>query len=431
MQKVKITLLLWLVLLCACNSTTSDVSDGNIADTQGLHYTHSNIYPIEKLPATIYYATAYPYESKEKYPYTYMINKYIDIALDYMGSWSLETIKLDLTAKRQLFHTVSKDILKPDKEDTDLEGNIDDIFFSELYYQMVEELNSFSIIKKYLSISDINAIMDETDVILPFEGGFAYSKFEILYCFEEGVSLEHEKYNTTEYSDEISDCDCKYNYATSIQNNESQYILRYNLHSKWRTDIRYRNYKNSCPDKNAMRAAMDEWEKAANNAIKFVEIKDNGWNRFSWGIGCNYHVCISGNMILKDASGESSCGAVPWAYLHLSSSNSSYYYGTCLHELGHILGLKHEQTRPDRDCYINVNFRDIPVSWKYQYRKYTNMEATPYGDFDFNSIMLYGSELWINNCPIVAMTKKDGSLFTGQRTKLSEGDKKHIQSIYY
>lgn len=105
--------------------------------------------------------------------------------------------------------------------------------------------------------------------------------------------------------------------------------------------------------------------------------------------------------------------------------------GNVIHEIGHAVGLIHEQKRPDRDTYINVNYSNIRSNWRSQYDKCTGCTAN--GTFDFNSIMIYGaraSSSVVFNTSIPAMTKKDGSTWNAQRSYLSTGDKAAINAKY-
>ncbi|NJM78701.1 MAG: hypothetical protein HC854_01990 [Flavobacterium sp.] len=103
--------------------------------------------------------------------------------------------------------------------------------------------------------------------------------------------------------------------------------------------------------------------------------------------------------------------------------------GSVIHEIGHAVGLIHEQKRPDRDTYINVNYSNIRPSWRSQYDKCTGCTAN--GSFDFNSIMLYGanaSSTVVYNTNIPAMTRKNGTTWNAQRSYLSSGDKAAIDA---
>jgi hypothetical protein len=59
------------------------------------------------------------------------------------------------------------------------------------------------------------------------------------------------------------------------------------------------------------------------------------------------------------------------------------------HELGHTLGFWHEQSRSDRDSYVQINTSNILDGEEHNFDKHT--EADHYGPYDFDSVMHYGA----------------------------------------
>lgn len=45
-------------------------------------------------------------------------------------------------------------------------------------------------------------------------------------------------------------------------------------------------------------------------------------------------------------------------------------FGTAVHELGHVIGFRHEHTRTDRDLHVKVNYEKIHPSLREQYCRF-------------------------------------------------------------
>ncbi len=108
-------------------------------------------------------------------------------------------------------------------------------------------------------------------------------------------------------------------------------------------------------------------------------------------------------------------------------------FGNIAHEIGHALGLKHEQSRPDRDKYIKVNLENIKKGKERNFKVVPEVfNPVTIGAFDFESIMLYHSWSFTiaNDRSKPTLVKLDGTKFGNQRERLSEGDKEILTYLY-
>lgn len=111
--------------------------------------------------------------------------------------------------------------------------------------------------------------------------------------------------------------------------------------------------------------------------------------------------------------------------------------GTIAHELGHNIGLWHEQSRYDRDKYIKVAEKNIKPEDLTNFAKLAeaemNVQDLPY---DYDSIMHYRADAFSKNGKdtIVVINRHvyadQGSPTVGQRDHLSFGDIAVINRLY-
>jgi hypothetical protein len=120
--------------------------------------------------------------------------------------------------------------------------------------------------------------------------------------------------------------------------------------------------------------AMADWE--AVSAIDFVpRTNEPNWVRFQLGTGTN-------NSAVGMVGGMQVINITNWNLF------------TLRHELGHCLGLWHEQSRLDRDQYVTINYANIcqdccdgkPCDANFDKRPAGGGE---YGPYDFESVMHY------------------------------------------
>ncbi|CAF3982505.1 unnamed protein product [Rotaria sordida] len=104
--------------------------------------------------------------------------------------------------------------------------------------------------------------------------------------------------------------------------------------------------------------------------------------------------------------------------------------GRTMHEFIHTLGFYHEQSRPDRDAYVEIIWKNIQTNTQSNFQKYDNTAVntlnTPY---DYASIMHYEETAFsINSSPTIKLLQ--ANVKTGQRYKLSPIDIQEIRQFY-
>ena len=103
-----------------------------------------------------------------------------------------------------------------------------------------------------------------------------------------------------------------------------------------------------------------------------------------------------------------------------------------MHELGHVLGFYHEQSRPDRDDHIDVIYENIVRGAEPQFAIVPEHRIQTGGvGYDYNSIMHYDRNLFSRDLISDTIVAKDPNIPVGGATELSEFDKVETNRLYH
>ena len=102
--------------------------------------------------------------------------------------------------------------------------------------------------------------------------------------------------------------------------------------------------------------------------------------------------------------------------------------GAVIHEIGHAVGLWHEQSREDRDSHVNVLFDNIDKRKSFAFTQRIR-RGDDIGPYDFGSIMHYSAFAFSRNYQPTIETIPPG-LVIGQHDGLSAGDIDGVSRLY-
>ncbi|CAH1711873.1 unnamed protein product [Chironomus riparius] len=104
--------------------------------------------------------------------------------------------------------------------------------------------------------------------------------------------------------------------------------------------------------------------------------------------------------------------------------------GRAIHEILHAIGIFHEQSRNDRDRFVKVIWDNIIPNYKGNFEKQSLDNTTYSFEYDYNSIMHYGSSYFSKQKGKSTLLAKMKDEKIGQRRALSQTDCLKINELY-
>lgn len=102
--------------------------------------------------------------------------------------------------------------------------------------------------------------------------------------------------------------------------------------------------------------------------------------------------------------------------------------GSAIHEIGHTLGLWHEQSREDRNNFITIQTANIRPEAIHNFDQHI-LDGDDLGSYDFGSIMHYPALAFSKNgLPTIVVKVSNQPI--GQRNGLSAGDIAAVKKMY-
>ncbi|WP_330276472.1 M12 family metallopeptidase [Lentzea sp. NBC_00516] len=163
------------------------------------------------------------------------------------------------------------------------------------------------------------------------------------------------------------------------------------------------------PDQARVLNAIAHWER--NTRIRLVprNATDTNFIRFQPGGGCSSPVGMRGNQ--QNITLAPTCPT-----------------GATIHEIGHGVGLWHEQSREDRNNFVTIDFTNVQQQNAHNFNQHIT-DGDDVGPYDYHSIMHYPPRAFAIDTSRNTITPTQ-NVAIGQREGLSPGDCAAVRAMY-
>mmetsp|Transcript_47950 Transcript_47950/g.104308 ORF Transcript_47950/g.104308 Transcript_47950/m.104308 type:complete len:502 (-) Transcript_47950:160-1665(-) len=179
----------------------------------------------------------------------------------------------------------------------------------------------------------------------------------------------------------------------------------------------------------AFLAARDLYKRAL-PCLNFVDV---GWKSGNSADVAEQQACKESPAIFVTSNPALGC----FSYIGMTESPSQQLQlqdpgctmvGTVIHELGHSLGMAHEQSRPDRDKYVKINYENVRPGQEHNF----DIEPGAYTavEYDYLSIMHYDGYAFSKSPGHPTVERLDGHYELGQRSGLAASDVSQLIAMY-